>query len=110
MNDAITFTQLSSPEIRKLVREELECFFADKVHQKIDKDELGGIGLAMEVTGLAKATIYSHVSRRSIPHKKRGKFLYFSKSELIDWINGGRRKTHEEINLVAQEYSTARGR
>jgi hypothetical protein len=97
MNDGITFTQLTPPEIRKLVRDELETFFANRVDHRIEEDEVGGVDLAMRITGLAKATIYSRVSTRMIPHRKRGKKLYFSRQELNDWIAAGRRKTQDDI-------------
>ncbi len=59
--------------------------------------EIGGINLACELTGLAKPTVYSLVSERKIPHSKRGKKLYFSRRELIKWIESGRRKTITEL-------------
>jgi len=97
MDNGITLTQLSKADFKTLIREELECFFANKVDIGSDDGELGGIELAMEITGLAKATIYTRVSSRTIPHRKRGKKLYFSRRELTDWIEAGRRKTRAEI-------------
>lgn len=38
---------------------------------------------------LSPATIYLKVSKREIPYSKKGKRLYFLKSDLIDWIRGG---------------------
>ena len=46
---------------------------------------------------LSLSTIYGLVSRREIPHQKRGKRLYFLKSEIDTWLAQGRRKTVEEI-------------
>ena len=56
-----------------------------------------GIDGACEVTGLAKQTIYGHVSNRTIPHSKRGGRLYFSRSALENWMLSGGRKTVAEI-------------
>ncbi len=50
------------------------------------EDEIGGIELAIQITGLKKATIYSHVHKDNIPHFKRGGKLYFSKRALGNWI------------------------
>jgi predicted DNA-binding transcriptional regulator AlpA len=40
----------------------------------------------MQVTGLARSTLYNKCSRDEIPHHKKGK-LYFSKKELQEWMN-----------------------
>ncbi|NEW81141.1 MAG: helix-turn-helix domain-containing protein [Mariniphaga sp.] len=49
-----------------------------------------------EFVNLAVPTIYSLVSRGEIPVNKKGKRLYFLKSELTAWIRSGRRKTIAE--------------
>ncbi|MGD9588724.1 MAG: helix-turn-helix domain-containing protein [Pyrinomonadaceae bacterium] len=97
MNDTITFIPLSKRDIQTLIRKELELFFADRVGVENSEDEIGGVPMAMEVTGLAKATIYAKVSARTIPHRKQGKKLYFSRKELCGWIDAGRRRTRAEI-------------
>lgn len=60
-------------------------------------DELGGLDLAVKITGLARRTVYKLTHRREIPHLKRGGRLYFRKSELEAWIDAGRRKTSAEV-------------
>ena len=35
----------------------------------------------------AKATVYAKVHSKTIPYKKRGKKLYFLKSEIDAWLN-----------------------
>lgn len=102
----LVFTQLSVSEVRQLFREEIEEFFKDRTEQvKNDNDdEIGGIELAVEITGKAKPTIYGLVSNRKIPHSKRGKKLYFSRKELTEWIGGGKRKTQAEIATDADAY------
>lgn len=52
---------------------------------------VGRIELAMQVTRLSKARLYSLVSTRGIPHMKIGNRLYFDKSELLQWIAAGKR-------------------
>ncbi|XWW44467.1 helix-turn-helix domain-containing protein [Fibrella sp. USSR17] len=59
-------------------------------------DEIGGIELAMQLTRLSKARIYTLVSERNIPHKKRGNRLTFNRTELIAWLNEGNRPTADE--------------
>lgn len=59
---------------------------------------------------LAKATIYGHTMRRILPHSKRGKRLYFVKSEIDEWIAKHRVKTYEEIEQEASDYILRKSR
>lgn len=102
----LTVTNLTLDDIKQAFRNELETFFTDKNfgESQVEKDEIGNIDLAIEITGLAKPTIYGLVSERKIPHLKQGKRLYFSKLELIEWIKQGKRKTQSEIKLEAENF------
>ncbi|MVM35481.1 helix-turn-helix domain-containing protein [Spirosoma sp. HMF4905] len=60
-------------------------------------DEVGGIELARQVTRLSAARIYTLVSKRLIPHKKRGNRLTFRRSELLAWLDEGNREQKEEV-------------
>ena len=57
-----------------------------------------------ELLGLAKSTIYSKVSRRELPHMKRGKLLYFSEKEMNDYIKGGKILSNDEIDEISKNY------
>lgn len=103
----ITVTNLTLDDIKHAIRNELKNFFADVEDKKSD-DEIAGIELAIEITGLAKATIYSLVSERRIPHSKRGKKLYFSRRELLEWLANGKRKTADEIAEEAVNFEVKR--
>lgn len=59
---------------------------------------------AANFLNLSKPTIYSKVSKRELPFMKRGKRLYFSKSELLEYIKEGRRQTATEIKLEVNTY------
>ncbi|MFZ4521477.1 MAG: helix-turn-helix domain-containing protein [Bacteroidales bacterium] len=66
------------------------------------KEELPiNIDEACRVTGYAKPSIYSKFSRREIPGYRRGQRLYFYRSELLAWINSGKRSTLDEIKAEA---------
>jgi predicted DNA-binding transcriptional regulator AlpA len=56
--------------------------------------EIGGIELAMQMTGLSRSAIYTHTCKKTIPfHKPPGsKKLIFYRSELKEWIQS---KQHE---------------
>ena len=79
-------------EVRLVVREEVQA-----LAPPIDLPDIGGIELAEEITGLTRPTIYGLVSKQKLPHFKRGKKLYFSRTDLESWIKSGRKKTISEI-------------
>ena len=60
-------------------------------------DEIGGLDMAVKITGLAPRTIYKRTHRREIPHSRVGGRLYFKRSELLEWIENGRRPMASEI-------------
>jgi excisionase family DNA binding protein len=49
-------------------------------------------------------TIYKKVNKNEIPYIKQGKRLYFSKSDLIDWLQEGRVKSIKEIRKESANY------
>ena len=63
------------------------------------QDEIGGINLAIKITGLAKGTIYDLVAKNKIPFCKPNGRLFFSRLELEKWINNSRRKTQTEVMM-----------
>ena len=52
----------------------------------------------------SKPTWYSKISRNEVPHYKRGKKLYFLKSEIDEWLKQGKCKSNAEIEQEAQVY------
>lgn len=52
---------------------------------------------ACEYLNLAKQTLYGFTSKNDIPFIKRGKKLYFKKSELENWLMAGKQLTKDEI-------------
>lgn len=64
--------------------------------------EIGGIDLAMSITGYKRQTLYELVSRRQIPFIKKSGRLFFSRHDLMKWLNEGRNET---INELAKDLS-----
>lgn len=58
----------------------------------------------MKYTGLNKSSIYKKTSTREIPHYKRGKRLFFKRTEIDEWIGELRIKTMDEIEIEAATY------
>lgn len=67
-------------------------------------DDIIDINGASKITGLSVPTIYSKVSKREIPFSKPegSKRLYFSKSELIEYVKTKRVKTTKEAYRDAE--------
>ncbi len=53
---------------------------------------------------LSVPTVYSKVSRGELTVMKQGNRLYFSKSELIDYLKAGKRKSNMEVLAEANDY------
>ena len=56
------------------------------------------------ILGLAKATIYSKVCRKELPHMKKDKRLYFLEREINEYIKSGKIFTNDEIDAISKNY------
>jgi excisionase family DNA binding protein len=65
-------------------------------------EQLLTIQEAADFLNLTVPTLYSKVSKRELPVMKRGKRLYFSNTELLDYLKSGRKKTKSEVEIEAQ--------
>ena len=68
------------------------------------QDQLLTIQEASDFLSLTVATLYSKVSKGELPVMKRSKRLYFSRTELLDYLKQGRKKTTTEIDTEAVQY------
>ena len=71
-----------------------------------ESDKLLNIQQAADFLSLSVPTIYSMVSKGTLPVMKCSKRLYFSQIELMEYLKSGRRKTASEIADQADEYLT----
>jgi excisionase family DNA binding protein len=79
--------------IAKSIRKELDA----KSKNQVPVLEILTLEEASQFLNIAKQTIYGFTSKRLIPHFKRGKKLYFKKSELESWILESKKVTAKEI-------------
>ncbi|MBB2146835.1 helix-turn-helix domain-containing protein [Pedobacter sp. LMG 31464] len=68
-----------------------------KFGYNLPEQDLLTIQQASELVTLAVPTLYSKVSLKEIPFCKKGKRLYFSKSELLKWVKSGVQETNGNI-------------
>ena len=59
---------------------------------------------AAQFLNLTVPTMYSKVSKAEVPVSKRGKRLYFFRSELLKYLKEGRKKSNAEIEAEAEAY------
>jgi len=90
--------KLLSPIINKAVDKAISRHFSSPAPLPPDQNDLWDVKRAAEFLLLSVPTIYGLVHKRSIPHYKKGKRLYFVKCELIKWVFESKRKTFIEIN------------
>jgi predicted DNA-binding transcriptional regulator AlpA len=76
---------------------------AQSGESKQSENDLLNIQQAGEMLNLSVPTLYGYVHDMLIPYSKIKKRLYFSKRELMEWVQSGRKKTISEINSSAHE-------
>lgn len=92
------------PIFKRWIKEVQTEIQSERVYKTEPQDELLNIQQASELLNLSVPTIYSKVSKFELPVMKRSKRLYFSKTELIEYLKAGKRKTSEEIEAEADAY------
>jgi excisionase family DNA binding protein len=110
--DKLILSSLTEAEIKKLVTEGVrEALGSSEYKQNpANQSEYVEIDEACKILMKSKPTIYSLVCKKEIPHYKRGKRLYFKRSELLEWLMQGRRKTIEEIRHSSDKSLSIKGR
>lgn len=75
-----------------------------KVEPSEQLEQLLTIQEAAEFLSLTVPTMYSKVSKGELPVMKRSKRLYFSSTELMEYLKEGRKKSNHEIEAEAEAY------
>jgi excisionase family DNA binding protein len=73
-------------------------------------DKLLNVEEAAQFLHLSVPTIYGLVGKSQLPVNKRGKRLYFSEKELLNWVKEGRKKTISETENEAENYLNRKAR
>ncbi|MCB9230777.1 MAG: helix-turn-helix domain-containing protein [Bacteroidia bacterium] len=87
--------------VKRAVRDELNAHKPNGNSNNEARDQIGRVGFAMQLTGLAQSTIYQKVQRNEIPFSRRGKHLYFSRQDLEAWLMEERERTVNELGNEA---------
>ena len=79
---------------QELIRQRTSAVSSDKLNPE---SPFLTVPEAAKFLNLANQTIYGLIHRKQIPCFKRQKRVYFSKPDLIAWLESGRLKTREEL-------------
>ena len=96
--EAVAMLTKEVSELKRLLIEKQEQAPTDQPEQLLT------IQQAAEFLSLTVPTIYSKVSKGELPVMKRGKRLYFSRAELLEYVKAGRKKSNAEIEQEAKAY------
>ncbi|QQL49883.1 helix-turn-helix domain-containing protein [Mucilaginibacter ginkgonis] len=96
--ESLTFDQLPQAvgELLEKVSKIEDILNQDHAENK-EPEGLFSITQAAKFLNLSISTIYGKVCRREIPVSKQGKRLYFNKTELLEWVKSGRKRTLVEL-------------
>jgi excisionase family DNA binding protein len=107
MEQSLTFNDLPTAVtiLTKEVSELKRLLVQKQEHPPTDTPEqLLTIQEAAEFLSLSVPTMYSKVSKGELPVMKRSKRLYFSRTELMEYVKDGRKKSNAEIEAEAENY------
>lgn len=100
--------QLDSEQLSNLIQSSIRKVLKETPPQKVEPtqqpEQLLTVQEAAQFLNLTVPTIYSKVSKGELPVMKRSKRLYFSSTELMEYIKEGRKKSTAEIEQEAEAY------
>jgi excisionase family DNA binding protein len=96
--EAVTMLTKEVSELKRLLIEKQEQPPTDQPEQLLTIQE------AAEFLSLAVPTMYGKVSKGELPVMKRSKRLYFSRTDLMEYVKQGRKKSNAEIEAEAETY------
>jgi len=100
--------QLDSEQLSNLIQSSVRKVLKEIPPQKVEStdqpEQLLTIQEAAKFLSLTVPTIYSKVSKGELPVMKRSKRLYFSRTELLEYLKEGRKKSNAEIEAEAEGY------
>ena len=100
--------QLDSEQLSNLIQSSVRKVLKETPPQTVEPTEkpeqLLTVQEAAQFLNLTVPTIYSKVSKGELPVMKRSKRLYFSRTELMEYVKAGRKKSNAEIEAEAKAY------
>lgn len=102
---AVTITQITPPELELLIQNSLQKILNSQQPQASQPEaEVLTVPEAAKFLRLSVQTVYTLISKGTLPVMKRSKRCYFSKSDLLEYLKQGRKNTLAEIESSAVQY------
>ena len=103
--EPIFLTNLNKDEFKELLKETITQVLKEN-YKAVESyaPQILDVKQAAEFLHLEIATLYEKTSRKLIPHFKKGNKLYFNSGDLEMWIQQGKVKTVNEIDIEATNY------
>lgn len=92
--EAVTITQITPPELEALITR----IVSKAIQQQPEKEDLLTVRDAADLLGLQVPTIYSKVCRGELPGMRLGKRVYFSRRELMDYLQAGKKAAYKSVD------------
>ena len=89
--------QYSELEFKQLIKSCIIEGISETTPTPQEETKLLSINEAAKYLNLAKQTLYGFTSNRTIPFIKKGKKLYFKKSDLNIWLEEGKKSSIQQI-------------
>lgn len=105
----ITIEELKAT-ITSCVNECLKNFQLNQLKKEVEEEQLLTAVEAGKLLKIQMPTLYALTSKNMLPFMKKGKRLYFSKKDLINYVRSGRNRTVDEIKQGAEEHLGELGR
>lgn len=99
------FTSFTQGEFKALLTESIKEVLKEVLPQMDSAPDVLTINEAAKLLRYKITTLYEKTSKRIIPHFKKGNKLYFNKTDLLNWVSLGKRKTQVEIEGEASTYT-----
>ena len=102
---AVTITQITPTELETLIDNSIMKFLSVYQPTPLPKaDELLTVQDTAKFLTLSVPTVYGLISKGAIPCMKRSKRVYFSKVELINYLQQGKKKTASDIEAETDTF------
>ncbi|MCH5599515.1 helix-turn-helix domain-containing protein [Niabella ginsengisoli] len=90
--------ELEKEELRLLVEEAVQSVIEKNTTKEkpVDMPEILNVEQVCRLLNMKRSTLYQKTHKSEIPFSKKGKALYFNRSEIYQWLSEGRHLTEEE--------------
>ncbi len=109
---SVTATEYTGSEFESLLEDTIRRVLESHVSSisSNGQDDLMTVPQAAVFLSLSIPTIYGLLHRKELPAMKRAKRVYFKRSELLQYLEQGKKKTLEEIEREANSFSSGKRR